>query len=104
MMKDKRWRVAILGLGHWYSAYTLARALREYPRAELVAAAWHNRAQLDEFTAAFGVKGYGSYDELLAREPVDIVHIASPVCEIPELTVKSATAGKHILLGKPIAM
>ena len=76
---SRTWRVAILGLGHWYSAYGLARALPEYPNAELVAAAWHDATQLDAFTKTFGVPGYANYDELLARERVDIVHIASPV-------------------------
>ena len=48
---SRKWRVAILGLGHWYSAYGLARALPEYPHAELVAVAWHDPAQLDAFTS-----------------------------------------------------
>ncbi len=62
-----KWRVAILGLGHWYSAYGLARALPEYPKAELVAIAWRNRAQLDEFTNTFHIDGYGDYEDILAR-------------------------------------
>ena len=78
---SRTWRVAILGLGHWYSAYGLARALPEYPKAELVAAAWHDATQLEAFTKTFGVPGYADYGELLARERVDIVHIASPVRE-----------------------
>ena len=53
-----KWRVAILGLGHWYSAYNLARALPEYPKAELVAVAWHNQAQRNEFANTFGIEGY----------------------------------------------
>jgi predicted dehydrogenase len=100
----RRWRVAILGLGHWYSAYGLARALREYPRAELVGAAWNNRAQLDAFTRTFGVKGYDDYDELLERERIDIVHLAAPVSQLADLTIRCARAGKHIILGKPMAM
>ena len=103
-MSNRQWRVAILGLGHWYSAYGLARTLREYPKAELVAAAWDNKAQLDEFTSTFGVKGYGDYDELLERERVDIVHLAAPVSQLEDLTIRSARAGKHIILGKPMAM
>ena len=99
-----RWRVAILGLGHWYSAYNLARSLPEYPRAELVAAAWPDAKQLDAFTSTFGLRGYASYAELLAREDVDIVHLAAPVSELAELAIASARAGKHILLGKPMAM
>ncbi len=98
------YRIAILGLGHWYSAYGLARGLREYPRAELVAAAWHDRAQLEAFTTAFGVRGYDDYDAILDREDVDIVHIAAPVAEIPELTMRAARAGKHCIVGKPMAM
>jgi predicted dehydrogenase len=98
------WGVGILGLGHWYSAFGLARAVREYPRATLVAVAWDNSAQLDEFTRTFGVTGHESYDDLIRRDDVDIVHIAAPVCDIPDLTIRAARAGKHIVLGKPMAM
>lgn len=100
----RKWRVAILGLGHWYSAYNLARALREYPKAELVAVAWHNAAQLAEFTSTFSVRGYADYGELLAREEPDMVHLAAPVAELPALTIMAARVGKHIVLGKPMAM
>ena len=96
--------MAILGLGHWYSALGLARGLREYPKAELVAAAWDNETQLEAFTRTFGVKGYRDYGELLERERVDIVHLAAPVAQLADLTIRSANAGKHIILGKPMAM
>jgi predicted dehydrogenase len=99
-----KWRVAILGLGHWYSAYSLGRALREYHGAELVAAASRDRAQLDAFTGTFGIAGYQSAEELLQREAVDIVQLAAPVSELEELTVLAARAGKHLILGKPMAM
>src|SRR5262245_18223675 len=74
-LMTRKWRVAILGLGHWYSAYNLARALQEYPKAELAAVAWHNSAQLAAFTNAFRVSGYPDYGELLKREEIDLVHI-----------------------------
>jgi predicted dehydrogenase len=35
---------------------------------------------------------------------VDVVHIAAPVAEIPRLAIRAARAGKHIILGKPMAM
>lgn len=100
----RKWRVAILGLGHWYSAYGLARALPEYPHAELIAVAWHDKAQLDAFTSAFDVSGYTDYTALLERERIDIVHLAAPPSELMDLTIRSAQAGKHIVLGKPMAM
>jgi predicted dehydrogenase len=76
----------------------------EYPHAELVAAAWPFASQLEAFTSAFSIKGYRDYRELLANEKVDIVHIAAPVARIPEIAIESARTGKHIVLGKPMAM
>jgi predicted dehydrogenase len=100
----KKWRIAILGLGHWYSAYNLARALRECPTAELVAVAWRNEAQLNAFTGDFRISGYSDYGELLKREEIDIVHLAPPVSEMAGCAIMAAKAGKHIVLGKPMAM
>lgn len=101
---SKIWRVGVLGLGHWYSAYGLARALPEYGKAELVGAAWHDDAQLEAFCEAFGVQGASDYDAVLRREDVDIVHLAAPVFEMCDLAVRAARAGKHVVLGKPMAM
>src|SRR6478735_1388768 len=53
----RTWGVGILGLGHWYSAYGLARALPEYPKAELVAAAEPDRRRLDAYCGTFGIEG-----------------------------------------------
>jgi predicted dehydrogenase len=98
------WGVGILGLGHWYSAYGIARALPEYPKAELRAVAWHDRHQLETFASTFGVDAYDAYAPLLERPDVDIVQITSPVSEMADLAVRAARAGKHIVLGKPMAM
>ena len=100
----KRWNVAVIGLGHWYSAYGLARGLAEYPPARLTAAASDDPVALDTFTSTFGVPGYNDYRQLLEREDVDIVHIAAPVVQIPDIAVAAARAGKHLVLGKPMAM
>ena len=100
----RTYRVGVLGLGHWYSGFGLARALPEYPKAELVAAAYHDEAKVQEFADTFGVQAYTDYDDLIARDDIDIVHIAPPVVEIPDCTIKAAEAGKHIILGKPMAM
>src|SRR5262249_46343354 len=66
-------RVGVLGLGHWYSAYRLGWTLAGYPRAELAAVACADGAKRDAFAGAFGVDGHASFDELLARDDVDIV-------------------------------
>jgi predicted dehydrogenase len=97
-------KVAVIGLGHWYSAYGLARSLPEYPGATLVAAASPEPQKLDAFTSTFNVRGYHDYRELLEREAVDVVHIATPVSEMADVAIAAARAGKHMVLGKPMAM
>ncbi len=61
-------------------------------------------SQLKAFTERFGVPGYEHAEELLRREHVDIVHLAAPVSELAQLTITAANAGKHLILGKPMAM
>src|SRR3954465_504335 len=100
----RKWRVAVMGLGHWYSAYNTARALRDYPGATLVAAASRDKAQLDTFTRTFAVPGYDSYERLFEHEDIDIVQTAAPVSELAGLAIMSARAGKHLIIGKPMAM
>src|SRR5207247_1024149 len=101
---EKRWRVGILGLGHWYSAYQVGRALAEDRRARLVAVACPDLTKRAAFAATFGIDGYATTEELLDRASVDVVHICPPVAQIPDDTIKAAAAGKHLVLGKPMAM
>ena len=81
-------RIGVLGLGHWYSCYGLARALAGYPRAELVAAAWPDAAQREEFARAFAIEATPTTTRFSRRTDIDIVHIATPVAEIPACTVR----------------
>ncbi|HLZ08018.1 MAG TPA: Gfo/Idh/MocA family oxidoreductase [Chloroflexota bacterium] len=100
----RQWRVGVLGLGHWYSAYGLARALAEHPRASLVAVASPDAEKRHAFASTFHLDEHETPDDLLVRTDVDIVHICPPVRDIPEYTIKAAAAGKHMVVGKPLAM
>lgn len=100
----KTWGVAMVGLGHWYSAYGLARALPEYGKARLVGVASADTRRLEEFSTTFGVPGMTDHAALVARDDVDIVHLATPVAESAAVTIAAARAGKHLILGKPMAM
>jgi len=64
-----------------------------------------NMAKAKEKAAAWGVeKVYGSYEELLADDDIDVVEILTPHHFHCEMTVKAAKAGKHISLQKPMAL
>ena len=98
------YRVGVLGLGHWYSAYGLGRGLVEYPKAKLVACADADPKAAQAFADTFGVPAYPTYADLIKDADVDIIFIAARVSDIPECTQLAARTGKHMILGKPMAM
>ena len=73
------YKVGIMGLGHWYWAFNLARGLVEHPSAKLVAVSSTRQDKLREFAEVFGVKAYTDYNELLADKEISIVLIVPPV-------------------------
>ena len=58
--------------------------------------------------AAFGERHgvprtYGSYDQLVADDDVDVVYVAAPHTEHLPLALLAIRAGKHVLVEKPLA-
>ncbi len=58
----------------------------------------------DATAKTFGVPGFGDPEELIARDNVDIVHIATPPSTHHELAMQALKAGKNVLCEKPLAM
>ena len=91
----KKWRVAVLGLGHWYSGYGLARALPEYPKAELVAVADLNAAHANEF-------GSSALTPTLVWAPLSAktsTSSTSPPVRHPQCVIGAQAGG--MIMGKP---
>ena len=58
-----------------------------------------------DFAAKHGIpRSYGSYAELVADADIDVVYIASPHSEHRSMALLAITAGKHVLVEKPIAL
>lgn len=58
------------------------------------------RASADQWNIADAV---GSYEEVLARDDVDAVYIATPATAHHKWTLAALAAGKHVLCEKPLA-
>jgi predicted dehydrogenase len=83
----------------------VAPALLESPHSELVAISRANRDLLDEFADVFKVPNrFADWRELVARDDVDAVYIATPVNLHATQTVAAAELGKHVLCEKPMAL
>ncbi|GAB3357236.1 Gfo/Idh/MocA family protein [Modestobacter lapidis] len=94
-------RFAVLGTGHW--ARTVhATSLAGHPDAELIGVWGRDLARAKGLGAEFDVPGTDDLDALLAD--VDAVSIALPPHVQAPLAERAATAGKHLLMEKPIAL
>src|SRR6185436_19823476 len=101
-MSALKW--AILGCGN-IAENTFAPCLLHSPLCELVAVARRDGARARAFAERFGGPAWHTDEaELLAREDVDAVVIATPPHVHCAQTVAAARRGKHVLVEKPMAL
>ncbi len=80
-------------------------ALKDATRSNLLAVASRDLPAAQSFAAEWGIpQAFGSYDEMLASPEIDAVYIPLPNHLHAEWSIKAATAGKHILCEKPLAL
>lgn len=96
-------KVAMIGAGS--IATKMARTVAALNETESYAIASRNIDKARAFADKWGVKrAYGSYDEMLADDAVDLVYVALPHSHHYEWTIKALRAGKHVLCEKPLAV
>ena len=102
-MREKvRW--GILGTAKIALAKVIP-AMQRSPWCEIVAIASRNLAKAKAAARELNIaKAYGSYEELLADESVEVVYNPLPNHLHVPYTIKAAEAGKHVLCEKPIAL
>ena len=93
--------VAIVGSGDMGGVYAEATA-RHVSGARLVAV--HGGRRAAGLAADYGAAHVASFDDLLARDDVEAVVIATPHAQHLAQVVAAARAGKHVLVEKPMAL
>jgi len=102
-LKTKTFKWGIIGPGK--IAHKFAEGLAEVPGAELYAVASRSVAKAEEFAKEFNAtKFYGSYEDLVKDEEVDIIYIATPHVFHFEQTLLCLKHKKAVLCEKPFAM
>jgi predicted dehydrogenase len=101
MIKDRKIRVAIVGLGFGAEFIPIYQA---HPDAEMYAVCRRNKKELDACGDRFGIKvRYTSYEDLLKDPNVDAVHINSPIADHGPQSIAALKAGKHVASTVPAA-
>lgn len=100
-MKKVGW--GIIGLGGIAHGFTHDLLHCENIRLAAVASRSFDKAK--DFAKKYGYdKSYGSYEELLEDENVDIVYVATPISFHKEQSIMCMNAGKSVLCEKAVAV
>lgn len=95
-------RVAVVGAGYW--GPNLIRNFANCPDTELVAVCDRDEDRLGKVLRGYpSVGAIHDFDELMGREDVDAVAIATPVDTHAPMGLAALRAGKHVLVEKPLA-
>ncbi|WP_069130935.1 Gfo/Idh/MocA family protein [Rhodohalobacter halophilus] len=101
-MKTVKWGIlstAKIGVKH------LIPAIKESERGVVQAIASRNAEKAASVAGELNIPvSYGSYEELLADESVDVIYNPLPNHLHVPWTIRAMKAGKHVLCEKPIAM
>lgn len=96
-------KIGILGAGN--IAGTLAATMGRMPEAECYAVAARDLSRAEAFGKKYGFqKAYGSYEELVCDEQVELVYIATPHSHHYEHMKLCITHGKPVLCEKAFTM
>jgi predicted dehydrogenase len=101
-MSEQQLRVGVVGTG-WAGEAHIA-AYRQQSGVEVVAIADPRESRLAELAAKYGLAHtYTDYHDLVARDDLDIISVATPNHLHAPVTVAALESGKHVLCEKPLA-
>ncbi len=96
----KTWNFGIIGAG--LIADFHARAIVDIPNAKLIGCCDKILTRAEKLADKSGATAFGSYEDMLKSEEIDIVTIATPSGLHMEPTIAAAQAGKHVICEKPL--
>lgn len=92
----------VIGCGRIAPKHT--ESIIAIPDAELIGVCDIIPEKAEEFARLYNAEPYLDYKELLQREDIDIVTIATPSGNHAEIGIEAAKAGKHVMVEKPMSM
>lgn len=95
---------ALLGCGRIAQRHADLLGSGQIAGAQLVAVCDTQRERAEAYGAKYGVPAFDTPDALLAMPGIDIVSVLTPSGMHPDHTIAVATAGRHVLVEKPMAL
>ena len=101
-MPNDTLRVGVVGLG--WAGETHLQAYLQQPGVEVVAVADPAEVRLGQIATTYNIQHhYADFHDLVARDDVDAVSVATPNHLHAPVTIAALESGKHVLCEKPLA-
>lgn len=97
-------RFGFAGLDHWYNAIPTLEQLTRRTDARVVAISHRDPARAREIGDRFGVPVLPGYEEVIARDDVDVICVFTSTDDNAAVSLRAVQAGKAVLAIKPVAM
>jgi len=99
-MSDKQFNVAMVGLGFGAEFIPIYQV---HPNGNVAAICQRSEDKLNKCGDQFGIDTrYTKYEDVLADDNIDYVHINSPIDDHARMSIEALKAGKHVMCTVPM--
>jgi len=95
------YKVAIIGVG-LIGEKRLDSVISDNKEAEIVALCDIDRGKIDSLAHKFGIKAYSDWRDIIKRNDINVIVIATPNKFLKDISLAALDAGKHVLCEKPL--
>lgn len=96
------YRWGVLGAGG--IAEHFVNGVQKHSKQNVVAVASRTEGKAEAFAGKFNIEAHDNYEDLVSRDDLDIIYIATLPSQHKEHALMALAAGKHVLIEKPIAL
>ena len=85
-------------------AHEFVTGAQKHTAQQIVAVASRTPGKAQEFADKFGLEHHDNYEDLLARDDINVIYIPTLPTQHHAHALQAIAAGKHVLIEKPITM
>ena len=85
-------------------AQAFVGGVQKHTKQNIVAVASRTPGKAEAFAEKFGIESHDNYEDLLAREDIDVIYIPTLPTQHRDHALMAIAAGKHVLVEKPLAL
>ncbi len=85
-------------------AEAFVTGVQKHAKQQIVAVASRTPGKAAEFAARFNLQSHDNYEDLLARDDIDVIYIPTLPSQHKDHALLAIAAGKHVLIEKPVTL